>query len=167
MSSLVNTAYTDATNPDERGCKFVSPVNGTLVGVGGNLRFGASGTTQLGVYYPDGTKLSNDNEMLMEGDKVNIASSADSYYIPFSPVKLTRGKTYVISAKATATASNNTILPYAVANDSYIASAMMGGLRVVTRNGGSGSFSDVTNAVPSFFPVIRRIDPICSARRGR
>lgn len=148
MSSLTTEAFADATNPDERGNLFVPPWDCKVDAVFGY--FGgaaANGDFEIQIYsdplgtptsvLPGGTAITVTAETLL-----GYASRPTTIPLP-SEVSLTHGVTYAVAIKATG-AGNVSMTQIMNFDNAAWKQFHPGGAGTskVTRNGGSGAFTE-------------------------
>lgn len=162
-SAVALQAYSDATNPDERGNRFSFAVPKTLIGAVVGITTGNGATTPGGadddftVFAYTGTA----------GSPSQIASSvilgeqqygALSKIIMFDTANdLSANTEFRLSVKSTDTGTIN-LVRWDYASNAHLGA--MAGINCysTTRNGGSGSFTDDDAKVYSIFPLFSKSD---------
>lgn len=148
-------AFSDSTNPDERGNRFVLPFAATCWGALVFLSLGSApadtNSFALSLYSDHTGTPSQDRTISIDGD---IAAAQAGRIIMFSsPIDLAANTTYALAVKATSS-GNVSLLKM-----SYAANAELGGLfstsvYSTTRNNSSGAFTDGNTECYGIFPLL-------------
>lgn len=167
VSAVAVQAFSDATNPDERGIRYVPEVEETLHGV---VVYVSQGSTPgdahsitLGVYSAPTTAVSSLTTQAMDGD---LAGNGQLHVFALdAPINLTAGAEYGLVIKATGgTAVNFTRYDYPNAAD---LDAMFGQANyAITRNNSSGNFTADTDSFYTILPIISKVHDGASSGGG-
>lgn len=150
-------AFSNSTNPDERGNRFVLNAPATCIGVQVWMAGGPGANDNHSIYLYSGhtgtpTTLAS---KVIDGD--NQVSGAGHTYLFDAAVDLAAGTTYAIALKADGTETASIPL-YDYSSNAHLGGFFGTSFYSTTRNNGSGAFTDDDAKVYAIFPIFSKFD---------
>lgn len=152
--------FADATNPDERGSRFVAPVDATCYGA---VLYAGMGSTPADVnsytmsLYSAHTSGSPVPETTQAFDGDNQAPNMMRVLLFSAPFDLVAGQTYALAIKATST-TGPSMMRHVYATTAELGCYLSDSFYSTTRNNGSGAFTDTNTEVYAIFPLLSHLD---------
>jgi len=159
--------YADATNPDERGSAFSVAAPARLIGA---VMCAGLGATPSSVNNFDLT-LYSDHAGTPDIERTKSFPGAEQSANMFrtllfaSTIDLVANTVYALAAKATST-TGVSLLRHAYATNAELGNYLSTGFYAVTRNNGTGAFTEVNTEAYALFPLISHIDDAASTGGG-
>jgi len=161
------TAWTDATNPDERGNRFSFPGPVTCYGAEVHMSLGSvPADAQSGVLSLYSTHTGTPSQIASFTIDGDMQDTGPVRFLRFStPVDLAANTVYALVLKATA-AGNLTVIQHTYASAAELGCYLDDNFYSTTRNNSSGAFTDGNTTVYAVYPIVSKIDDGASAGGG-
>ena len=170
-TNITQTAYADASNPDEMGNQFIPDVPCALVGALAFLALGTNRDYSLSLYSSHLATPSQLATRAFDGD--HDGGTNLLRYLRFAaPVNLTAGTTYAITVKARGT-SNITLHQWDFTSNAELDGFVTKDFFWTQRDGGAGApanpgnnFANTNTRVAGVFPILKKFDDGAAAGGG-